>query len=72
MGPEAEAAGVPLLEARVVGETYQGAMLRYRLDLAGQEMVAERQNQAHLDRWDPGATVKIGWTPERARLLPAE
>lgn len=72
MGQEAEAAGVPLLDARVVGETYQGSMLRYRLDLAGQEMVAERQNQVHLDRWDLGATVKIGWTPERARLLPAE
>ncbi len=71
MGAEAEATGVPLLEARVLGETYQGAMLRYRLDVAGQELVAERQNQMHLACWEPGATVKIGWTPERARLLPA-
>ncbi|MFV0334486.1 MAG: ABC transporter ATP-binding protein [Tropicimonas sp.] len=71
MGAEAEAAGVPLMDAKITGETYQGAMLRYRLDLGGQEVVAERQNQVHLERWNIGATVKIGWTPRRARLLPA-
>jgi len=71
MGSEAETAGVPLLTAQVLGETYQGAMLRYRLELEGQQIVAERQNQAHLDRWEPGANVNIGWASERAKLLPA-
>lgn len=71
MGAEAVAAAVPLIDARVMAETYQGAMLRYRLEVAGQEIVAERQNQAHLARWEPGMNVKIGWTPDRARLLPA-
>ena len=70
MGPEAEDAGVPRLSARVLGETYQGAMLRYRLALGDQELTAERQNQAHLARFGPGETVTIGWEPQRARLLP--
>ncbi|AJE47042.1 ABC transporter ATP-binding protein [Celeribacter indicus] len=71
MGAEAEEAGVPVMQARVLGETYQGATVRYRLDLAGQEVVAERQNQVHLVRWQPGEFVNIGWSPVRARLLPA-
>ena len=70
MGAEAEAARVPAFPARVIDETYQGAMLRYRLDVAGQELTAERQNQAHLARFRPGDTVSIGWEPDRARLLP--
>ena len=70
MGPEAEAAGVPPLRARVIGETYQGPMLRYRLAVGDQELTAERQNQAHLARFAPGETVTIGWEPARARLLP--
>ncbi|PVB60644.1 ABC transporter ATP-binding protein [Labrenzia sp. 011] len=72
MGKEAEAQGVPLLTATVIDETYQGAMLRYRLEIAGQEIVAERQNQFHLERWAPGTEVKIGWTERRARALPDE
>lgn len=70
MGAEAEAQGVPLVTATVVDETYQGAMLRYRLNVAGQDIVAERQNQMHLDRWSRGDQVRIGWAQRRARLLP--
>jgi putative spermidine/putrescine transport system ATP-binding protein len=70
MGSEAEAAGVPALSARVIGETYQGAMLRYRLAIGEQELTAERQNQAHLARFHAGDIVTIGWEPARARLLP--
>lgn len=72
MGQAAEAAGVPLIEARVEGETYQGAMLRYRLSTAGQTLTSERQNQLHLERWSVGDSVRIGWDPARARLLPAD
>ena len=71
MGEEVARNSLVSLEARVVGETYQGAMMRYRLRLGAQELVAERQNQSHLTRWHPGDTVKIGWDPGRARLLPA-
>lgn len=71
MGEEVARNGLVSLEARVVGEAYQGAMMRYRLRLGAQELVAERQNQSHLTRWHPGDTVEIGWDPGRARLLPA-
>ncbi len=71
MGEEVARNSLVSLEARVLGETYQGAMMRYRLSLGAQELVAERQNQSHLTRWHPGDTVKIGWDPGRARLLPA-
>lgn len=71
MGDEVALNGLVALDARVVGETYQGPMMRYRLRLGAQELVAERQNQSHLTRWHPGDTVKIGWDPGRARLLPA-
>lgn len=71
LGAEAQAAGVATVQARVVSETYQGAMLRYSLDLGGQKIVAERQNQLHLDRFSAGDPVPIGWEPSRARLLPS-
>jgi putative spermidine/putrescine transport system ATP-binding protein len=72
MGPEAEAAGVPLLDARVTGLTYQGAMLRYRLECQGQALTAERQNQIHLNHWSVNDGVRIGWPPDRARVLPVD
>jgi putative spermidine/putrescine transport system ATP-binding protein len=71
LGPVAKATDVTPIMARVLSETYQGAVLRYRLNVGGQEIVAERQNQAHLARIVPGETVIIGWEPSRARLLPA-
>lgn len=71
MGDEAERANLSVLPATVVSETYQGAMVRYRLRVGDQEIVAERQNQTQLSRWQPGDTVNIGWDPGRARLLPA-
>lgn len=71
MGDEVARNGLVSFEARVAGETYQGAMVRYRLRVGAQELVAERQNQSHLTRWHPGDSVRIGWDPGRARLLPA-
>ena len=71
MGEEADRAGLNVLKATVASETYQGAMVRYRLNMGEQEIVAERQNQAHLSRWQVGDIVNVGWAPDRARLLPA-
>lgn len=71
LGDEIARLNLPALDAEVLGEVYQGAMVRYRLRVGGQELVAERQNQAHLARWATGDRVAIGWDPSRARLLPA-
>ncbi|MFB9948408.1 ABC transporter ATP-binding protein [Rhizobium puerariae] len=59
------------LSATVVSETYQGALVRYRLSVAGQEIVAERQNQAHVARFSPGEAVGVSWDPDRSEALVA-
>jgi putative spermidine/putrescine transport system ATP-binding protein len=60
------------LRAIVTSETYQGPIIRYRADVAGQEITIERQNQAGLVRYAPGAEITIGWAPQRSSLLPIE
>ncbi|MBB5753961.1 ABC transporter ATP-binding protein [Prosthecomicrobium pneumaticum] len=57
------------LPATVVSETYQGAIVRYRLAVGDQEIVAERQNQAHVERFAPGTAVTIGWAPDWSETL---
>jgi putative spermidine/putrescine transport system ATP-binding protein len=57
------------LAARVLSESYQGPIIRYRLDLGGQEIIVERQNQSYLERFAPGASVTVGWDPERSKTL---
>lgn len=59
------------IPAIVLGETYQGALVRYRLKIAGQDIVAERQNQSHLERFAPGAPVTVSWDPQRSFTLAA-
>ncbi|MDQ0469515.1 ABC transporter ATP-binding protein [Labrys wisconsinensis] len=67
-----EAADVPIrLPATVLGETYQGAIVRYRLDVGGQTLVAERQNQSRLARFPVGGMVTVGWDPDRGKTLHA-
>jgi putative spermidine/putrescine transport system ATP-binding protein len=59
------------LAATVISETYQGSIVRYRLSLGSQEIVAERQNQSQIKRFRPGETVTVGWDPERSEALVA-
>jgi len=57
--------------ATVLGESYQGALVRYRLSVGGQEIIAERQNRAGNERFPPGASVTVGWDPARSEALVA-
>ncbi|WP_337269168.1 ABC transporter ATP-binding protein [Oryzifoliimicrobium ureilyticus] len=59
------------LPATVVSETYQGALVRYRLTVSGQDVVAERQNQSHVARLSVGQTCAVSWDPERSEVLVA-
>ena len=59
------------MPAVVLSETYQGALVRYRLKVAGQDVVAERQNQIHLERFAAGAPVTVSWDPKRSFTLAA-
>lgn len=57
------------LDATVVSETYQGALVRYRLSVGGQEIVAEQQNQSHVARLSPGQAIGVTWDPEKSEVL---
>lgn len=59
------------LPATVLTENYQGALVRYRLSLGGQEIVVERQNQSNVSRFAPGEKVGVSWDPERSEVLVA-
>jgi putative spermidine/putrescine transport system ATP-binding protein len=57
------------LPAKVIGESYQGAIVRYRLGIGAQEIIAERQNSIGNERFSPGAEVMIGWDPGMTEVL---
>lgn len=59
------------LPATVISETYQGALVRYRLSIGTNEIIAERQNQSHVERFSPGQAVGVSWDPERSEALMA-
>ena len=63
--------GAIRLPATVLGESYQGAIMRCQLDVAGQTVVAERQNQSHVERFAPGTRVEVSWDPARSEALVA-
>ena len=44
-------------------------MIRYRLDLAGQTVVAERPNRADVGVLHKGSEVTISWKPEATEIL---
>jgi putative spermidine/putrescine transport system ATP-binding protein len=59
------------LAATVISETYQGALVRYHLSVGGQNVVAEQQNQSHIERLSPGQVIGVTWDPERSEVLVA-
>ncbi|MBO0662428.1 ABC transporter ATP-binding protein [Jiella sp. MQZ9-1] len=61
--------GVVAFPAKVVSETYQGPIVRYRIDIQGTTITAERQNQAHRPRLAVGDAVLAGWDPARCETL---
>jgi putative spermidine/putrescine transport system ATP-binding protein len=63
--------GAVRLQGTVVSETYQGAIVRYRLKVGDHDLIAERQNQSHLERFPLGSRVMVGWDPRRSAVLDA-
>jgi putative spermidine/putrescine transport system ATP-binding protein len=60
------------LPAVVDARIYQGALIRYRLSMAGQHLVAEVQNQVGRAQYETGSHVTISWYPERTEILLAD
>ena len=69
IGPDAEAVDGPKATATVVDRSYQGAIIRYRLQLEGQEIVAEVPNRPDQPVLADGAEAMIGWTVASSELL---
>jgi putative spermidine/putrescine transport system ATP-binding protein len=69
---EPERTGHVRLPATVEAKIYQGALIRYRLTVAGQLIVAEVQNQFGRAQHEPGSRVTVYWYPERTEVLPVE
>jgi putative spermidine/putrescine transport system ATP-binding protein len=68
-GGEARQFHVPAI---VDAKIYQGALIRYRLTVAGQHLVAEVQNQFGRSQPEAGSRVTVHWYPERTEILPIE
>ncbi|MEZ5666814.1 MAG: ABC transporter ATP-binding protein [Alphaproteobacteria bacterium] len=73
VGPEAEAASAAdlnRLTARVLDHSYQGAFIRYRLDIDGQIIVAEAPNRSDRAVLPDQARVAVAWPAAGTALLP--
>jgi ABC-type Fe3+/spermidine/putrescine transport system ATPase subunit len=68
----ADAERLPRLPAVVKSRIYQGALIRYGLEAAGQSLVAEVQNQAGRAQHDAGSRVMVSWHPGRTEALPVD
>ena len=53
----------------MVDRSYQGAIIRYRMQLEGQEIVAEVPNRPDQPHLADGAEATIGWTVASGELL---
>ena len=66
---EAEALGGIKLTARVIDQSFQGSIIRYRLDLAGQTLVAEVSNRAGRPMPQPDAQIPVSWNSDSTQIL---
>ena len=58
------------LAAKVISITFQGASLRIKLDLGGQEILSEVPNGPQAPRLEEGQEITVGWSSEAALALP--
>jgi len=65
-------AGLASLPGVIDAKVYQGALIRYQVNVAGQSIVAEIQNQGRRPQHDPGARITIFWHPETTEVLPVD
>ena len=66
---EAEQSTGVKFSARVIDQSFQGSIIRYRLDLEGQTLVAEVSNRAGRPVPQPDAQISVSWNPESTQVL---
>ena len=57
-------------KGRVVETTYQGAFIRYKLEVGDLTLIAEALNRPDHERYAPGTEISIGWHHSSCSLLP--
>lgn len=58
------------LAGEIVGEVYQGAIIRYELRLPGNlRLIAESHNTGEREVFRIGASIPVGWLPESSVVL---
>lgn len=61
IGEEAELQNANKLQLPLKKITYQGAFIRFLLDLNGQDLVAEIANRHDVPRFEVGSKIDVGW-----------
>ena len=69
IGAPAAALQGPRATATVIDRSYQGAIIRYRMRLEGQEIIAEVPNRPDQPDLADGSEVTIGWTVASGEIL---
>ncbi len=69
LGPAANGLAVNVIHGAVMNETYQGALIRYEIEVSGQKMVAEIQNTPGTPTFTPEERLTITWPVESTALL---
>jgi putative spermidine/putrescine transport system ATP-binding protein len=69
LGAQANGPAHNAIEGTLRTETYQGALIRYEIDVAGQTIVAEAQNTPGNPSYTPSQPLTIAWPVESTALL---
>ncbi|MDC0868024.1 ABC transporter ATP-binding protein [Paracoccaceae bacterium] len=67
---EAKSAPDNALQLPLKSVTYQGSLIRFQMDLGGQELVAEVPNRFGTPDFDSGAMIDVGWRTGCAWIIP--
>jgi len=69
LGPVADGGSTNTLEGDLKSEAYQGALIRYEVEVGGQTVVAEVQNRPDSPGYAPPQALAISWPVESTALL---
>jgi ABC-type Fe3+/spermidine/putrescine transport system ATPase subunit len=69
LGVEAERPGLNMMRGRIRKETYQGALIRYELEVGEATLVAESQNLPDRPIYPENTEIAVGWHPASSAIL---
>ncbi|MFK7878151.1 ABC transporter ATP-binding protein [Roseobacter sp.] len=69
IGDEAHTAPDNALRLSMKDVTYQGAFIRFQMDLEGQKLVAEVPNRLGAPQLDPDTAIDVGWRTDSGWII---